>query len=54
MIEGELLKLSVEEFSGIQRYMMIAGKNSEVYKATPFSELCTQWKMADKDFKLNI
>ena len=28
-----MLKLSVEEFSRIQRYMMIAGKDSEVYKA---------------------
>lgn len=33
MTEGEMLKLSVEEFSRIQRYMMIAGKDSEVYKA---------------------
>ena len=33
MTEGEMLKLSVEEFSRIQRYMMLAEKNSEVYKA---------------------
>ena len=33
MSEGEMLKLSVEEFSRIQRYMMLAEKNSEVYKA---------------------
>ncbi|MBD5474631.1 MAG: hypothetical protein HDR17_01400 [Lachnospiraceae bacterium] len=28
-----MLKLSVEEFSRIQRYMMLAEKDSEVYKA---------------------
>lgn len=33
MTEGETLKLSVEEFSRIQRYMMLAEKDSEVYKA---------------------
>lgn len=33
MTEGEMLKLSVEEFSRIQRYMMLAEKNSDVYKA---------------------
>ena len=33
MTAGEMLKLSVEEFSRIQRYMMLAEKNSEVYKA---------------------
>ncbi len=33
MTEGEMLKISVEEFSRIQRYMMLAEKNSEVYKA---------------------
>ena len=33
MTEGEMLKLSEEEFSRIQRYMMLAEKNSEVYKA---------------------
>lgn len=33
MTEGEMLKLSVEEFSRIQRYMMLAEKDSEVYKA---------------------
>lgn len=33
MTEGEMLKLSVEEFSRIQRYMLLADKESEVYKA---------------------
>lgn len=33
MTEGEMLKLSVEEFSRIQRYMMLADKESDVYKA---------------------
>lgn len=33
MAEGEMLKLSVEEFSRIQRYMSLAEKESEVYKA---------------------
>ena len=33
MTEGEMLKLSIEEFSRIQRYMMLAEKDSEVYKA---------------------
>ncbi len=33
MTEGEMLKLSVEEFSRIQRYMVLAEKDSEVYKA---------------------
>lgn len=33
MTEDEMLKLSVEEFSRIQRYMLLAEKGSEVYKA---------------------
>lgn len=33
MTEGEMLKLSVEEFSRIQRYMLLADKESAVYKA---------------------
>ena len=33
MTEGEMLKISVEEFSRIQRYMMLAEKDSEVYMA---------------------
>lgn len=33
MTEGEMLKLSIEEFSRIQGYMIIAGKDSEVYNA---------------------
>lgn len=33
MTEGEMLKISVEEFSRIQRYMMLAEKGSEVYNA---------------------
>ena len=33
MTEGEMLKLSVEEFSRIKSYMMLAEKDSEVYKA---------------------
>lgn len=33
MSEKEMLKISVEEFSRLQRYMMLAEKDSEVYKA---------------------
>ena len=33
MTEGEMLKLSVEEFSRIQRYMSLCEKDSAVYKA---------------------
>ena len=33
MSEKEMLKISVEEFSRIQRYMSLADKDSEVYKA---------------------
>lgn len=33
MTESEMLKLTIEEFSRIQRYMMLAEKNTEVYKA---------------------
>lgn len=32
MIEGEMLKLSVEDFSRIQDYMASCEKDSEVYK----------------------
>lgn len=32
MIEGEMLKLSVEEFSRLQDYMSSCEKNSEAYK----------------------
>ncbi|MCM1541237.1 MAG: hypothetical protein NC121_08245 [Blautia sp.] len=33
MVEGEMLRLSIEEFSRIQRYMLLAEKDSDVYKA---------------------
>lgn len=33
MTEGELLKLSIEEFARIQRYMLLTDKNSDVYLA---------------------
>lgn len=33
MAEGEMLKLSVEEFSRVQRYMSLSDKDSEAYKA---------------------
>ena len=33
MTEGEMLKLSVEEFSRIQRYMSLSEKDSESYNA---------------------
>lgn len=33
MIEGEMLKISVEEFSRLQGYMLLAEKDSETYKA---------------------
>lgn len=32
MTEGEMLKLSIEEFSRLQDYMMSCDKDSEVYK----------------------
>ena len=32
MTEGEMLKLSIEEFSRIQGYMLLVDKESEVYK----------------------
>lgn len=33
MTEGEMLKLSVEEFSRIQGYMLLVEKESEAYKS---------------------
>ena len=33
MTEGEMLKLSIEEFSRIQRYMTLCARDSEVYQA---------------------
>lgn len=33
MIEGEILKLSVEEYSRLQGYMLLVKKDSEAYKA---------------------
>lgn len=33
MTDKEMLKVSVEEFSRLQRYMLLADKESEVYKA---------------------
>lgn len=33
MTEKEMLKITVEEFSRIQRFMMLAEKESDVYKA---------------------
>lgn len=32
MAEGEMLKLSVEEFSRVQSYMLLVDKESEAYK----------------------
>ncbi len=32
MTEKEMLKISVEEFSRLQSYMMLSDKNSELYK----------------------
>lgn len=32
MTEGEMLKLSVEEYSRIQGYMLLVDKESEAYK----------------------
>lgn len=32
MSEKEMLKLSVEEFSKVQRYMLLSEKDSETYK----------------------
>lgn len=32
MTEVEMLKLSVEEFSRLQRYMLLSEKNSEAYE----------------------
>lgn len=31
--EGELLKLSIEEYSRLQGYMLLVDKNSDAYKA---------------------
>ena len=33
MTEGEMLKLSVEEFSRVQGYMLLVDKESEAYKS---------------------
>lgn len=33
MTEGEMLKLTVEEFSRLQIYMLLVDKDSEVYKS---------------------
>ncbi|MCM1144960.1 MAG: hypothetical protein NC318_11500 [Blautia sp.] len=33
MTEGEMLKLSVEEFSRVQRYMLLSEKDSDAYSA---------------------
>ncbi len=33
MTEKEMLKISIEEFSRIQRYMMLGDKDSAIYKA---------------------
>lgn len=33
MTEGEMLKLSVEEFSRLQGYMLLVEKDSEAYKS---------------------
>lgn len=32
MMEKEMLKISIEEFSRVQRYMLAAGKDSSVYQ----------------------
>lgn len=32
MTEKEMIKISIEEFERLQDYMIIAGKDSEVYK----------------------
>jgi hypothetical protein len=32
MTEGEIVQKNVEEFSRLQQYMQVAGKDSEVYK----------------------
>lgn len=32
MVDGEMLKLSVEEFSRLQQYMLLSEKDSEAYK----------------------
>jgi hypothetical protein len=32
MTEGEIVQKNVEEFSRLQQYMQVAGKESEVYK----------------------
>ncbi len=33
MTDKEMIKISVEEFSRIQRFMLLAEKDSDVYKA---------------------
>ena len=32
MMEKEMLKISIEEFSRVQRYMLAAGKDSSAYQ----------------------
>lgn len=43
MIEGEMLKLSVEEYSRLQGYMLLVDKESEAYKALKVR--CTELKV---------
>lgn len=33
MIEGEMLKLTIEEYSRLQGYMLLVDRDSEAYKA---------------------
>lgn len=33
MTEGEMIKLSIEEFSRLQQYMLLTEKESQIYKA---------------------
>ena len=34
MTEGEMLRLSIEEYSRLQGYMLLVDKESEAYKST--------------------
>lgn len=33
MVEGEMLKLTIEEYSRLQGYMLLVDRDSEAYKA---------------------
>lgn len=52
MSDKEMMKVSVEEFSRLQRYMMLAEKDSESYKA--MKERYIELKVILTTFGVNI